>query len=139
MREVKYLTTTQRRVIDDLFTGELDERLVLEKHRVRQRTYCRWHQQEIFAAEYNERLKLSQRQSELVFANWASSVAAKLVNLTDAEKEETARKACMDVINHPDRKLPKNSDSKEPPKEEEIPDLPPEVASRLLAALAAEK
>jgi hypothetical protein len=136
MPEVKYLTTTQRRVIDDLFAGQLSEDDVLKKWHVTRRTYCRWHEQEIFAAEFNRRLKLSHRQTELIFANWASSVAAKLVNLTDAEKEETARKACMDVINHPDRKAKNQSENKKPPEEEPLPELPPEVASRLLAALA---
>jgi predicted DNA-binding protein YlxM (UPF0122 family) len=139
MSKVKYLTRKQKQVIEDLFTGKLDVENVLEKHRVRQRTYCRWHQQENFVAEYNRRLKLSQRRSELIFANWASSVAAKLVNLTDAEKEETARKACMDVINHPDRKDKNQSESKKPPVEEEPKPLPPEIATRLFAALAGEQ
>ena len=135
MREVKYLTRKQKDIIDDLFTGELSEKEVLEKHGIKPRTYCRWHEQEYFAVEYNRRLKRSQRQSELVFANWRLSVASKLVDLAGAQKEETARKACMDVITHPDRKIKITDENKKPPEVEEPRELPPELASRLLTAL----
>jgi hypothetical protein len=136
MPGIKYLTTKQNQVIEDLFTGKLEVEDVLKKWGVSQRTYSRWHQQELFAAEYDRRLKLSHRQSELVFANWASTAASRLANLTSAEKEETARKACVDVINHPDRKAKIQSDSQKPPEEEILPEVPPEYAGTLLAALA---
>jgi hypothetical protein len=135
MLGIKYLTTKQRQVIEDLFTGKFNEDEVLQKWHVTKRTYCRWHQQENFAAEYDRRLKLSHRQSELVFANWASTAASRLANLTSAEKEETARKACVDVINNPDRKAKIQSDRQKPPEEEKLPEVPPEYAGTLLAAM----
>ncbi len=44
--------------------------------------------------------------------------ASKLVELTQSEKEETARKACLDVINHFRRKAKESSDGKEQPEAE---------------------
>jgi membrane carboxypeptidase/penicillin-binding protein len=132
----KYLTKRQRGVLVDLFSGKFTEREVLEKRKVTRRTYHRWHAQEYFAAEYKRLLELVRSESQLVFARYSSDIAMKLVTLAAAEKEETARKACMDVIvNHDNKtKLKGKNDSK--PIEEPLPELPPEVASRLLAALA---
>jgi hypothetical protein len=139
MLKPKYLTKKQKSVLEDLFSNRLDLQEVLEKWKVKRQTYYRWHAQEYFAAQFNLRLNLAQREPEVIFARYASNVAERLVGLTVSEKDETARKACMDVITHPDRKA-KNKSEKEPkPVEEPIPDLPPEVASRLLAALAGEK
>jgi hypothetical protein len=136
MYKVKYLTTTQRRVIHDLFTGELDEKHVLEKHRVNQRTYARWHEDATFAADFKRHLKLSERQKELLFASCTLSVASNLVNLSGAAKEETARKACMDIINDPDRKAKNNNDPPNPPSEEPLPEISDELASKMLALVA---
>jgi hypothetical protein len=140
MQIIKYLTTKQRRVLRDLFSGKIEEDEVLKKWHVTDQTYCRWHQQKNFAAEFDRRLKLSHQRSELVFANWTSSVAAKLVSLASAQKEETARKACMDIINHPDLKAKIQSQIKKLPEEEEPPlELPPELTGTLLSAIAVAK
>jgi hypothetical protein len=134
MPKVNYLTKKQLGVIEDLFAGELDEEQVLKKRRIRLSTYCRWHTMANFAGEYNRRLKQTNRKSELLIARFASIAASKLVELTQSEKEETARKACLDVINYFRQKA--RPDSEEQPETEKLPDLPPELASRLLAALA---
>jgi hypothetical protein len=136
--KTKYLTKKQKGVLEDLFSGRLDEEEILEKWKVRRRTYHRWHGQEIFAAEFNRLLKLAQSQSELIFARYTADVAAKLVSLAGTEKEDIARKACMYVINHPDRKGKNLVESPKLPETEPPVELPPEVASRLLAALARE-
>jgi histone H3/H4 len=135
----KYLTKRQKGVLEDLFSGVLNEQEILEKWKVRRRTYHKWHGQEFFAAEFKRLLKLAQSQSELIFARYAADVAAKLVSLAGTEKEDIARKACMYVINHPDRKGKNLVEIKELPETEPLPELPPEVASRLLAALAGEE
>jgi hypothetical protein len=56
------------------------------------------------------------------------------VQLTESANQETARKACLDIINL----LRPNSEPKpaEQDPAEQLPDLPPELASRLLTALA---
>jgi len=135
MPDVKPLTRKQLAVIDDLFAGELDEQQVFEKHRINKRVYDKWLTEENFAAEFDRRIKSAHRQGELVIARYASIAAMKLVNLTESKSEETSRKACLDVINYLRQKAEPSPDGQ--PEAEKLPDLPPEVASRLLAALAA--
>lgn len=135
MPDVKQLTKKQREVIDDLFAGELDEQQTLEKHKVDRRIYDRWLADESFAGEFDRRLKSAHRQSELIIARFATVAAAKLVELTSSENQETSRKACLDVINYLRQKAEPSPDER--PEAEKLPNLPPELASRLLAALAA--
>jgi hypothetical protein len=135
MPDVKQLTKKQFAVIDDLFAGELDEQQVFEKHRINKRVYDKWQAEENFAGEFDRRLKSAHRQGELIIARFATVAALKLVELTSSENQETSRKACLDVINYLRQKAEPSPD--EQPEAEKLPDLPPELASRLLAALAA--
>jgi hypothetical protein len=136
VRQEKYLTKKQKEAIEDLFTLDIEMQDVLQKHKIKPRTFCRWLEQPNFFTEYRKRLKLSERQKELVFARCAHSVTASLVNLTQAPKEETARKACMHVISHPDRKSINNTDTLPPPPEDPSSEISPEMASRMLSLLA---
>jgi hypothetical protein len=134
-----YLSKKQRGVLVDLFSGQFTVQEVLEKRKVTRRTYYRWHAQQYFAAEFKRLLNLARTEHQLVFARYASDIATKLVSLTTAEKEETARRACMDVIANHLRKAKSIDDAKDKPLDAQLPELPPDVASRLLAALANEK
>ena len=130
------LTKKQLVVIEDLFAGELDEQKILEKHKVNRRLYDKWLADENFTEEFERRLKLAHRQSELIIARYATVAAAKLVQLTESENQETARKACLDIINYLRPGATTTSVSEEKPEGERLPELPPELAGRLLAALA---
>jgi len=144
MGKRKQLTKRQLAVIEDLFAGELDEQAVLDKHKISRNVYNKWLADECFAEQFNECIARAYRQSELIIARYAPLAAAKLVQLTESDKEETARKACLDIISralfspqvYPGGSNPqinlvaKHLDSQFPP------DLPAETASRLLAALA---
>jgi len=134
MSDVKQLTKKQLSVIDDLFAGELDEQQVFEKHRINKRLYDKWLAEENFANEFDRRIKSAHRQGELIIARFANVAAVKLVALTESANPETARKACLDVINY----LRQNNQLSpaEQTENEQPPDLSPELASRLLAALA---
>jgi hypothetical protein len=117
-----------------LFAGQIDEQQVLDKHKINKRLYDKWLADANFTEEFERRLKLAHRQSELIIAKFATVAAAKLVQLTESENQETARKACLDIINC----LRPNPEPKpdEQPEDEQASELPPELASRLLAALA---
>ncbi len=129
------LTARQRAVIEDLFAGELDEQKILEKHKISRRLYDKWLTDVNFTQEFDRRLKLASRQSQLIIARYAAIAAAKLVQLTESQNSETARKACLDVINYLRPSAPGEPIDESPATSDE-PDLPPELASRLLAALA---
>ena len=144
MAKKKYLGKRQLDVLDDLFSGELDEQAVLKKHRVSRAVYNKWLGDELFASEFSRRLSAARLQSELIMARYSAVAAAKLVQLTESAKEETARRACLDIISLPRRADKKTIISDKPPdtnpdKAEQAPHLSEAAASRLLAALAEEK
>jgi len=143
MARKNYLSTKQLAVIEDLFSGELDESVILQKHKISRNLLNRWLADEAFKKQFDERVESAHRQSELIIARYAPLAAAKLVQLTESDKEETARKACLDIISlrRPAERLAvaetaTDKDSESQSVETQLSD---ETAARLLAALAAQK
>lgn len=137
----KQLSKRQLAVIEDMFSGELDEQAVLDKYKVSRNVYNKWRADEQFAAEFDRRTAALNRQSELIIARYASLAAAKLVQLTESEKEETARRACLDIITLPSLTAKRIEQSSET-RTADAPQVQPlseATVSRLLAALAEEK
>jgi hypothetical protein len=137
----KYLSKRQLTVLDDLFNSELDEQAVLDKHKVRRSTYDRWLADKVFAERFKQYVNGLKRRSELLMAQYSQLAATKLVHLTGSEKEETARKACLDIISL--SKLAADNNAKptepQPPAKPQTQQLSHQTAGRLLAALAEEK
>jgi hypothetical protein len=122
-------------VIEDLFTSELDEEAVLQKHKVSQALYNRWLADDHFVEQVERRIAQAYHFGRITLARCAPVAAGKMVTLTHSKNEETARKACLDIISL-DTPL---SGGPGPTTDDGKPDnsvLPPEVASRILAALA---
>ena len=141
MAKRKYLRQKQLVVLDDLFNSDLDEQAVLDKHKVRRSTYERWFEDKLFAERFKKYVNGLKRRGELLMAKYSCLAAAKLVELTASGKEETARKACLDIIAPPTLTAKK---TQAPAKQQGSPDkqaqkLSPKTASKLLAALAEEK
>jgi len=137
----KYVRKKQTAVLDDLFNGEFDEQTVLSKHNVTRGVFSKWLSNERFAEEFSRRVAWAYWQSEALIARYSAVAAVKLVELTESDKPETARRACLDILSLPRQKAQKVSVSV---KAESIAgkrtrQLSPEVASRLLAALAESK
>lgn len=141
MAKRRQLSKRQLAVIDDMFAGELDEQAILKKHGVSRRAFNRWLREDVFMAELNRRLQWLNLQSELLIARYKTLAAAKLVQLTDSESQETARKACLDIISLPQEEAKKRQMQSESGQagEQESQQLSDETASKLLAALAEEK
>lgn len=125
-------------MIDDLFAGQLDEQAILDKHNVSRNIYNKWLTDENFANEFDRRIAALNRQSKLITARYAPLAAARLVQLTESEKEETSRKACLDIISLPPPAAKKSEQSTElqNASAQQVPPLSDETAGRLLAALA---
>ncbi|MHC4585777.1 MAG: hypothetical protein ACYS3N_14705 [Planctomycetota bacterium] len=75
-------------------------------------------------------------------ARYAPVAAAKLIQLTESDKPETARKACLDIISMPiltaNRKAQPSGEPQ--PADTQFPvSFNPETAGKLLAVLAEEK
>jgi 3-deoxy-D-manno-octulosonic-acid transferase len=137
----KQLNKRQSAVIEDMFAGDLDNQAILEKHRVSPKTFNRWLGDDEFMAELSRRLEWLNLQGELVVARYKSLAAARLVQLTESEKEETARKACLDIISLPklaDNRAEQPTEVTPAPSQQQEQMLSPEACSRLLAVLAEE-
>jgi len=94
----KYLTKKQLSVLEDLFSGDLNEQEVLLKHKLSKNIYNKWLSEERFAELFSHYINGLKRQSELLISRYATLAAVKLVDLTESENQETARKACLDII-----------------------------------------
>ena len=136
-RQQKYLSSRQLAVVEDLFTGEMGEKEVLAKHGLGVGTYRKWLEDDLFANELAFRIESARLQGRLIIARYAPVAASKLVQLTESEKEETARKACLDIISLPIGE----KRAAEPEKEEEGGEekISQKTASKLLEVLAEEE
>lgn len=135
MARRKQLNPRQFAMINDLFSGELDEQSVLDKHKVSRGLYNKWLADDKFAAEFSRRIAALNRQGEFIIARYAALAAAKLVQLTESESQETARKACLDIISLPKLSAKAKRQAAEP-KRSGAKELSTGTASRLLSALA---
>jgi len=139
MRKKNTLTKRQLDVIEDLFAGELDEHAVLEKHNVGARLYSKWQADDAFIEHFEKRIAAAHRQSAAMIAGYAPVAAAKLLQLTQSEKQETARKACLDIIAMQTSGV---TPPKPQPPEPDTPDQPQHLtqktAAKILEILAEE-
>lgn len=138
MAKRRQLSKRQLAMIDDLFGSELDEQAVLEKYKVSRNVYNKWLADEEFQAEFTRRISGAHLASEALIAKYSLVAAAKLVQLTDSESQETARKACLDIISLPKVAAKKAEQMSKEQKSDEGQgeQLSVETASRILAALA---
>lgn len=144
MAKTKHLSKRQLAVIADMFAGELAEQDILDKHKVSRQLYNKWLVDDAFAEQFDKRIAASYRQSTAMLARYAPIAAAKLVELTDSEKPETARKACLDIIsmnsNNQNPSGPAPTPTNSPTAaDDKQPQLSAEIAGKILALLAEQK
>jgi hypothetical protein len=94
----KDLSPKKWAVLEDLFYSALDENAVLKKHNVSRTTYERWLRQKLFSRQFQEYTASLARRTALAVAKAETEVAVRLVELTRCQKEESARKACQQVL-----------------------------------------
>ena len=138
MAKAKRLSSKQFALVDDLFGGELNERKAPEKHKVSRQLCHRWLADGQFAEQLNQRIVGGYRQRVFLIASNARSAATRLIELTVCEKEETARKASLDVITMNRSTALAGTTAAPDAKAEEPASISPQTASRLLAVLAGE-
>ena len=133
---MKRLTKKQQQVIDELFECGGDESSTLAKHNISQTQFANWLESENFTSAIAARIESARRQSQILLSKYIPVATAKLIGLCTSEKEETARKACLDILSHPPTEqatTADENDSKEPNP------LSPQLTSKLLAVLAENK
>lgn len=132
------LSKKQFDVIEELFLGNLEEHEIIEKYKLTKTLFNRWMADSLFINEMESRIRLARLQGRLLIARYASVAAAKLVQLTEGEKEETARKACVDIISLPIEKTQKEPEGHSK-KKCSRQSIAPKLASKLLKVLAENK
>ncbi len=138
-KQKKRLTKKQNGVLNDLFKGSLSEIEVLKKYKISTQLYKKWlADDEMFADEFAFRIQAGKRQCELIIANYAPFAAAKLIELTESQKEETTRKACLDVISLP-LELTHHKRKKAAQPEDQAQDISADIASKMLEILAGDQ
>jgi hypothetical protein len=94
----KDLSEIKWAVLEDLFYSALDENAVLKKHNVSRTTYERWLRQKLFSRQFQQYTASLARRTALAVAKAETQVALRLIDLTYSQKEESARKACQNVL-----------------------------------------
>jgi len=92
------LSVRQKALIDELAAGTTDISAALQKHRISKQLYRQWLKLPEFAGELLFQRDCGFQQSRMILARFAPAAAARLVSLTESDKEETVRKACLDII-----------------------------------------
>lgn len=129
------LNKKQFDVIEDLCLGNLEEYEIIEKYKLTKRIYHKWMADSAFINEVESRIRSSRLKSRLLMAKCTGIAAVKLVELTQNEKEETARKACVDIISMPiERNRIEPTSQTDNEKSRQI--IAPELAGKLLEVLA---
>jgi hypothetical protein len=140
MTPSKKLIRRQAAVIEDLFAGELKEPEVLQKHHVSPSLFERWLSDERFTEQLERRIAHAYRQSRMILASHAPAAATRLMQLMQSQSQETARKACLDILalHGPvgEQESPTAPAAAAAAPAPSASTLSPKIASRLLAALA---
>lgn len=138
MAKTTRVSRRQSALIDELFGGKLNEREVLERHKVGRQLYDRWLADGQFVEQLNRRIVAGHRESIFLIAGNAWSAAVSLLRLAECGKEETARKASLDVITLNKSAAIAGIPTTPGAKTEEAAPISAQKASQLLAVLAEE-
>jgi hypothetical protein len=142
MPKAKQLTKRQLDVIEELFAGRLEEQEILQKYNLSRKLYNKWKDDDYFIEQFDKRIADAYRKSTVLIARYAPVAAAKLIQLTDSDRPETARKACLDIISMPTLTAGKKIQPPDVPQPaDNSPPVPfnAETAGKLLAVLAEEE
>ena len=134
-RDYHRLGKRQLAVITDIFENALTEADALAKNHVTKWLYKKWLDNPSFTAELDARFDEALRRSKFLVAHCLPLAVHRLVQLIVSEKDETARKACLDLVSlklsDAGLKNPQN-----PQPQAELPPISQQKASRMLAILA---
>lgn len=118
--------------MDELFKGDKDESSILSDNNVSDSVYSTWIEDNEWQVEFQARIEKHQRNAKILIANYQATAAATLIQLTQDEKSNIARLACIDIINI----CKEMSEEKEKPTKIEISK---EAENKILKIFANEK
>ena len=128
--------------VDDLFDEKSESTFdeLLTKWKVSKNEFGYWLKDKRFLKEIKRRIYWASKRGEIFVARYILTAAVKLVYLTDSKRSETARRACLDILNF---SRPGRGPGRPPgrPKNPEVPsaavsELTDQEASTILESLA---
>jgi len=141
-KALKKLTAKQLSVIESLFETDGDDAEVIAKNGISARLFRKWLGEKAFADELAFKAGWEQKKSLILLAKYIPFAATRLIELCHSEKEETARKACLDILSMPRENLQNSSSKGDEQNENENPlpaELSQQTCSKLLEVLAEER
>ena len=87
-----------RIVLKDIIEAGMNEREVEEKYRLQKGLIRRWYADEEFRTELIAAVKTARLRAMAMMGQSTTMAMTELVSLARCGKEETRRKACMDII-----------------------------------------
>jgi len=123
----------------DVVKSELPIEEVLKEHGISEAEFEDWLVERSFQKQVELRVQAAKFRTALLLAKYAPLAMAKLVGLACSEKEETARKACLDIISLASTESVKNTQremAEQVNEDEELVNLTEEQASKILGVLA---
>ena len=122
------LNKKQRDFLDEILNNRSSVELASEKLNISSDCLCKWFASADFTEELAGRLELIIKRADMLISQNRLTAAEKLVNLTSCEKEETARKACLDILELTATITDKNHKPQQK--------IDPKIAAKLLSILA---
>ena len=130
------LNQWQLDVLEELFSGHLTEEDILVKHKVSREIFEKWLTEVPFRTVLQNRIDSSYLKSSVLISRYAPLAAARLISLTESDKPETARRACLDIIEMGQAKGKEKDTKTLFVPEKETSAMTDEKASKILAILA---
>ena len=133
------LTKLQQKFINAFLAGGENLSSTLDDTGVSIALFIKWLGQESFISAFEFAMSASYQKSAAMLAGYAPKAAEKLMTLTNSEKPETARKACLDIISFGLEEKGKTCGKQDKDGQEDTDFiLDQETAKRLLEVLAKE-
>ena len=127
------LTTKQREVARALYEGQLSEEQLSERFGISVRQLRKWLEAEAFQQELGRLCEAAERETRFILNRYGPIAAAKLVMLLDSDKDDTARRVALDMI---DRCLHERTAGSEEDGANRDAEISDEQARRMLLTLA---
>jgi hypothetical protein len=126
------INSKQKRFLSDILDKRLTVDRAMEISGVSGEILCKWFSSPAFIDELAGRIEIVTRRADMIISQNRVTAAENLVRLTSCDKEETARKACLDILELTAAgKAPQNDAAK--------PAMSEQTAAKLLEILANEK
>jgi hypothetical protein len=125
------LSKKQLMALDEFFESGGDESSVLKKHNITMALWLKWNNSVPFVKEICRRIEMLKLQSDILISKYKPYAISQLLAQCKSENNETARKACVDLMG-----FVLNGKMPEPVEDTPTPVLDNETASKMLELLA---